>query len=92
MDPGWFIPDPGSSLLSIQDPGSRINLKEVTSNIMDPGWFIPDPGSSLLSIQDPGSQIPNPQHGNKKGEKIYCFSSFVASTFTKLRTILLLKR
>jgi hypothetical protein len=52
---GMFIRDPGSWLLSISDPRSRI--PDLGSRIPDPGSRISDLGSR---ISDPGSRIPDP--------------------------------
>ncbi len=59
------------------------------------GMFIPDPGSWFLPILDPGSRIPDPgsKNGNKRrGEKKFVVITFyVATNFTKLKIILVLK-
>jgi hypothetical protein len=57
------------------------------------GMFIPDPGSWFLPIPDPGSRIPEPKTAtNKRGEKKFFFIPFyVATNFTKLNIILVLK-
>jgi hypothetical protein len=57
------------------------------------GMFIPDPGSWFLPIPDPGSQIPDPKTATKeRGEKKFVVITFyVATNFTKLQIILVLK-
>jgi hypothetical protein len=68
--------------------------------IPDPGFRIPDPGSRFLPIPDPGSRIPDP--GSRipdpktatkdRGEKKFdIIPSYVATNFTKLYIILVLK-
>ncbi len=57
------------------------------------GMFIPDPGSWFLPIPDLGSRIPDPKTATKeRGEKKFVVISFyVATNFTKLQIILVLK-
>jgi hypothetical protein len=55
--------------------------------------FIPDPGSWFLPIPDPGSRIPDPKTATKeRGEKkLVVITFYVATNFTKLQIILVLK-
>jgi hypothetical protein len=55
--------------------------------------FIPDPGSGFLPIPDPGSRIPDPKTARKeRGEKKFIVITFyVATNFTKMQIILVLK-
>jgi hypothetical protein len=55
--------------------------------------FIPDPGSCSLPIPDPGSRIPDPKTATKeRGEKkLVVIPFYVATNFTKLKIILVLK-
>jgi hypothetical protein len=55
--------------------------------------FIPDPGFRFLPIPDPGSRIPDPKTATKeRGEKKFVVITFyVATTYTKLKIILVLK-
>jgi hypothetical protein len=62
-DPSFFIPDPGSRVDKIPDPGSGsknvsiLNKKNDTKfSKIKSGQFIPDPGSGFFSILDPGSR------------------------------------
>jgi hypothetical protein len=75
------------SVLWIQDvyPGSQILI------FTHPGSRIPDPGSR---ISDPGSRIPHPKTATKeRGEKKFVVITFyVATNFTKLQLILVLKK
>jgi hypothetical protein len=54
---------------------------------------IPDPGSWFLPIPDPGSRIPDPKTATKeRGEKKFVVITFyVATNFTKLKIILVLR-
>jgi hypothetical protein len=73
-------------VLRIRDvyPGSRILI------FTHPGSRISDPGSR---ISDPGSRIPYPKTTTKeRGEKkIVVIPFYVATNFTKLKIILVLK-
>ncbi len=77
-DPNFSIPDPGSRVKKIPDPGfgsASHNVSILTQKIVSKfaeirfGMFIPDPDLDLLPIPYPGSRSqkvpdpgPDPQH------------------------------
>jgi hypothetical protein len=67
----------------------------VYFSVADPGCLsrIPDPDFDPSRIPDPGSQIPDPKTATKeRGEKKFVVITFyVATNFTKLQLILVLK-
>jgi hypothetical protein len=53
---------------------------------------IPDPDFYPSRIPDPGSRIPDPKTATKeRGDKIVLITFYVATNFTKLKIILVLK-
>jgi hypothetical protein len=55
--------------------------------------FIPEPGSRILIFTHPGSRIPDPKTATKErsGKKFFVIPFYVATNFTKLKIILVLK-
>jgi hypothetical protein len=56
-------------------------------------YRIPDPDFYPSWILDPGSRIPDPKTATKErgGKKIFVIPFYVATNFTKLKIILVLK-
>jgi hypothetical protein len=85
---------------SVADPGCLSRIPDpdfYPSRIPDLGYQISDPGSRISDtgsrIPDPGSRIPDPKTATKeRGEKkIFLITFYVATNFTKLKIILVLK-
>jgi hypothetical protein len=51
-DPNFSIPDPGSRVKNIPDPGSW----SASKNLSNQQFFIPDPDLDYLPIPDPNSR------------------------------------
>jgi hypothetical protein len=76
--------------------GGGLSLnRPIVSSVADPGCLsqIPDPDFYPSRIPDPGSRIPDPKPATKeRGEKKFVVITFyVATNFTKLHIILVLK-
>ena len=78
-------------LCSYQGVTKRCRL---SCSVADPGCLsrIPDPDFYPSRIPDPGSRIPDPKTETKeRGEKKFVIPFYVATNFTKLKIILVLK-
>jgi hypothetical protein len=84
-----FLPCLCIHLKLLQQKSSRIRFLECGGS----GMFIPDPDFYPSRIPDLGSRIPDPKTATKErgGKKFGVITFYVATNFTKLKIILVLK-